>query len=436
MGTARYEQAHLDSIGAASTIFGMTQPRKDHPSTFIHPFAKPANAAAAYISIVLGEGSKVMDSKGRWYIDGLAGLWYCNVGHGRRELINAATAQMEELATFHSFDIFTNPRADELAERVSSLAPMAEARVFFTNSGSEAVDSAFKFARAAQAASGHPERTIIISRIPSYHGVTYGGMSATGLPLNHVGFGPLVGDVIQVPAHDLEALDAVLEVHGDRIAAVIAEPVIGAGGVHPARDGYLTGLRERCDRTGAYLIFDEVITGFGRLGSWWGAEHYGVRPDLVTFAKAVTSGYMPVGGVIVGPAVHLPLSADPSFIFRHGNTYAGHPTAAAVALANIEILEQEELIQRATHIGSVLVDQFGDLVDGSKILEMRGEGAIRALGLAEGLDAVHLRDLLLDEGVIVRAVGPATIAICPPLVISDDELVRMRNAFGNAVDKL
>jgi putrescine aminotransferase len=410
-----------------------TRDHHDDVPAFIHPFGRPAATNKDFLSIVKGVGSQVMDSNGRWYLDGLASLWYCNVGHGRAELIDAATRQMTDLASFHSFDIFTNPQADALADRLRTIAPMADARVFFTNSGSEAVDTAIKFARSAHAAAGAPERTVIISRIPSYHGVTYGGMSATGLPLNHVGFGPLLGDVIQVPAHDLAALDEVLEIVGDRLAAIIAEPVIGAGGVYPAHDGYLQGLRERCDQHGGYLILDEVVTGFGRVGTWWAAEAFGVQPDLVTFAKAVTSGYVPLGGVLVGPSVHRILASDEKFIFRHGNTYAGHPTAAAVAVANLDVIESEGLLGRAEHIGERLASMLEALVDGTVITGVRGKGAIRALAIGAGLDAITYRNLLLDRGVILRAVGPSALAVCPPLVITDDELdqldVALRRVF-------
>lgn len=377
-----------------------------------------------------------MDANGNWYIDGLASLWYCNVGHGREELIRAATRQMGSLATFHSMDIYTNPVADALADRIVELAPMPDSRIFFTGSGSEAVESAIKLARAAHAASGDPQRTVVISRTPSYHGVNYAGMSATGLPNNHRGFGALLPDVLQVPAHDLEALDALLTEVGDRLAAIIAEPVIGAGGVYPPHDGYLQGLRERCDRHGGFLILDEVITGFGRLGSWWGATRYGVRPDLVTFAKGVTSGYVPLGGVIVGSAVRYPLEADRSFILRTGHTYSGHPTAAAVALANIDVVEGFELLDAAKRISAKLEPMLrGMLTDAStssKVREIRGDGGVWGVELAADVNAVVVRDLMLQEGVIIRPIMQ-TMAICPPLVVEDVQLERIATVLQTAI---
>ena len=304
--------------------------------SFLHPFARPA--ATEFLDIVRGEGAHVFDADGNQYIDAMASLWYCSLGHGRRDVAEAGFEQMTTLAGFHTFERFTNPAADGLADDIAALVPIDDARVFFTSSGSEAVDSALKLARVAQAAAGHPDRTIVISRAPSYHGVTYGGLAATGLAGNQVGFGPMLPDVIQTPKDDLDAVAAVFAANAGRVAAVIAEPVIGAGGVYPPAPGYLEGLRRLCDEHGAYLILDEVICGFGRLGTWFAAEHYGVRPDLLTFAKAVTSGYVPLGGVVAGPSVRQPLEADANFVLKHGHTYSGHPTACAVGRRVLAII--------------------------------------------------------------------------------------------------
>ena len=259
---------------------------------------------------------------------------------------------------------------------------MPDARVFLTSGGSESVETAIKLARIAQLHAGHAERTVIVSRHPSYHGVTYGAMSATGLPGNQEGFGPLLPDIVQVPYDDLDALDQLPEAVQGRIAAVIAEPVVGAGGVYPPPEGYLDALRERCDRWGAFLVLDEVICGFGRLGAWWGAMHFGVRPDMVTFAKGVTSGYLPLGGVLVGPAVRAPLEADPSFILKHGYTYSGHPLPAVAAMANLDIVEREGLLGRAAGIGARLGKGLADLVDNEHVVEVRGTMGLWAIGLA------------------------------------------------------
>lgn len=404
--------------------------------TLLHPFARPAAERGDFVEIVSGAGAEVVDAKGRRYVDALGSLWYCNVGHGRAEIIEAIAAQAEKLDVFHLFDRFTNPVADALAERLAALAPMPDARVFLTSGGSESVETAVKLARIAQLQAGHPERTVVISREPSYHGVTFAAMTLTGLAGNREGFGPLVPDVARVPYDDVVALDELDAVAEGRVAAVIAEPVVGAGGVYPPPEGYLAALRERCDRWGAYLICDEVICGFGRLGEWWGSVHYGVQPDLVTFAKGVTSGYQPLGGVLVGEAVRQPLEADPAFVLRHGYTYSGHPLPAAAAMANLQIIEREGLLERAARIGEYLGKGLAGLVDGTRVREVRGTMGIWALGLGEDLSAVVLRDKMLEFGVIPRPIGTTALAFCPPLIVTDDQLEQCVDATHQALATL
>ena len=397
----------------------------------LHAFGRPAAPSSEYLTIVEGNGATVTDRDGRVYIDALASLWYCQAGHGQPAIVDAIAAQAARLDAFHTFDRFTNEPADHLAERLAALAPMPDARVFLVNGGSEAVDTAIKLARLAHHLAGEADRTVVISRMPSYHGVTFGALSATGLPLNQAGFGPLLPDVVQVPYDDLDAIDAVATKNGAAsIAAIIAEPVVGAGGVLPPPPGYLQGLRDRADRYGAFLILDEVICGFGRLGEWFGAQHYGVVPDLVTFAKGVTSGYQPLGGVLVGSAVRDRLEADPAFVLRHGTTYGGHPIACAAALANLDVLEGDELVARATRVGARLRAGLELAVDGERVLEARGDGAVHACVLGPGLDATTVRNELLDRGVIVRPLGADVIAFCPPLVISDDQIDTVVAAFA------
>lgn len=388
---------------------------------FLHPFAKPAAAASSFTTMVRGEGALVWDVDGRRYIDAMASLWHCNIGHGRAEVAEAVAVQIGALETYHCFDRFSNAPADELADRLVQLAPVANSRVFLTSGGSEAVDSAIKLARLAQALSGHPDRTMIVSRTPSYHGVAYGGMTLTGLPNNRAHFGPGMGGAVQVPKDDLDAVRAVFTEHPDRVAAVFAEPVIGAGGVYPPAEGYLAELRALCDEHGAYLVLDEVICGFGRLGAWSGGEHYGVHADLTTFAKGVTSGYIPLGGVLLAPSVHEPLSADPTTMLMHGYTYSGHATACAAALACLNITEREGLLQRATEIGKRLSEGLQGLSEDGLVAEVRGAGAMWAVQLHPRVDAVAVRDRVLDAGVIVRPIGSA-LAMCPPLVITDEDV--------------
>jgi adenosylmethionine-8-amino-7-oxononanoate aminotransferase len=400
---------------------------------FLHSYARPAAGPEAFIKIVRGEGATVWDDLGNRYVDALASLWYCEVGHGRERIVDAVTAQMHELAGFHTFDRFTNPPAEALTERLAAMAPMKDARVFLTNGGSESVDTAIKLARLAHFVSGRPERTLIVSRKPSYHGVSYGALSATGLPANQQGFGPLVGDVVQVAHDSLDELAKVLRDRGPELAAIIAEPVVGAGGVHPPVDGYLEGLRTLADEHGGFLILDEVICGFGRLGKWWGAQRYNVRPDLVTFAKGVTSGYQPLGGVLVGPAVRGPLEADPTLILRHGHTYSGHPAACAAAMPNLDIIEEEGLLARAERVGKRLSTGLRSLVDGDAIVDVRGVGAVWAAVFADGVPALEVREELLTRGVIARPIGTDVMAFCPPLVIDDADIDQCVQALGESV---
>nr|MBA3303959.1 aspartate aminotransferase family protein [Acidimicrobiia bacterium] len=382
-------------------------------TAFLHPFAKPAAPATDFVPIVRGEGARVWDADGKEYVDGLASLWYCNIGHGREEMVEAVTGQMRSIAAFHTFDRFTNEPAEALAATLADLAPFGGARVFFTSSGSEAVESAIKLARLSFALAGQTERTIIIGRVPSYHGVTTGALAVTGLPLNQAGFGPLLADVVQVPAHDLEAVSGVMEANPGRVAAVLAEPVIGAGGVYPPHPGELEGLRRLCDASGALLVLDEVICAFGRLGSWTGADHYGVRPDLVTFAKAVTSGYVPLGGVLVSRAVLDPLESEPDYVLRHGHTYSGHPTACAAGLAALRITRDEGLLDRAPKVGHRLSTGLRELAEAGAIDSVRGAGAVWAAELNEGASALVVRDRLLERGVIARPLGTSAVAFCP-----------------------
>lgn len=400
-------------------------------SAFLHPFAKPTRTD--FRTIVSGDGARVTDSEGRDYIDAMASLWYCTVGHGRHEIADALAAQASTLAGYSTFDPFTNDVAEELAERLTRIAPMPESRVFFCSSGSEAVDTAMKLARLAHVQAGRPERTVIISRQRGYHGTAYGGTSAQGIPPNREGYGPLVGDVIQVPADDVEALATTMSHRGDTIAAVLVEPVQGAGGVFPPPEGYLENVRRLCDRHGAFLIYDEVISGFGRLGHWFAAHRFGVRPDLVTFAKAVTSGYVPLGGVFVGPEVRRPLEADPNFFLRTGFTYSGHPLACRAALVNLDIVEREGLVDRAHHVGRRLSAGLHSLAADGLVAEVRGDGAVWAVAQNPGVDPMVVRDRMLDMGVITRAVGTDTNTFCPPLVIDDSDVDRIIDVLTQAV---
>ncbi|MFZ9481882.1 MAG: aspartate aminotransferase family protein [Ilumatobacteraceae bacterium] len=401
------------------------------PGAFLHPFAKPTRES--FIRIVRGEGALLWDADGREFVDGMASLWYCAIGHGRAEMADAVARQMTAIETYSTFDPFTTGPAEELAERLVGLTPIPDARVFFTCSGSEAVDTVMKLARIAHVQAGRPERKLIISRIRGYHGTAYGGTSAQGIAPNRENFGPFVDDVVQVPADDIEALATLMAQRGAEVAAVIVEPVQGAGGIFPATAEYLQGVRRLCDQHGAYLVYDEVITGYGRLGTWFAADHYGVIPDFTTFAKAVTSGYQPLGGVFVGAAPRAALESNPDFFLRHGFTYSGHASACAAALANLDILEREGLLERALHVGDRLSSGLRALADDGTVEHLRGLGAMWAVGLHPGQNAMAMRDHMLDHGgVVCRALNADSLLFCPPLVTTDAQVDRIVDAVSAA----
>jgi adenosylmethionine-8-amino-7-oxononanoate aminotransferase len=403
------------------------------PSNLLHSFAKPSSDA--FINMVRGDMALLWDDKGNEYIDAIGSLWYCQIGHGRKEMADAIAAQVNTLETYSTFDPFTNPLAEAVATKVSSLSPIANSRVFLCGSGSESIDTAMKIARTAQIQAGHPERSVIITRNRGYHGTNYGGTSAQGLPLNKIGYGTLLEGVIQVDADDIEAMSIAFEQNKGNVAAIIAEPLQGAGGVWPSSTEYLTGLRRLCDDNGAYLIFDEVITGFGRLGEWFGATYYGVTPDMITFAKGVTSGYQPLGGVITGEAINNALATDPAFFLRHGYTYSGHATVCAAALTNIVIMEREGLVERAKHIGERIEKGLQALSADGTLTGYRGAGAIWAGKLPDDMDATIVRDAMIKKGVIARSI-PGVIAVCPPLVITDQQVDTVLDVFASVVQSL
>jgi putrescine aminotransferase len=398
---------------------------------FLHPFASPAKER--FITVVRGEGSLIWDADGKEYVDAMASLWYCAIGHGRQEMADSIAKQVGTLAAYSCFDPFTNEPADQLAELLVGLTPIPDARVFFCGSGSEAVDTAMKLARLTHVLAGNPERTLIISRMRGYHGTNYGGTTAQGLPPNKEGWGPLLPEVVQVPSDDVEALATLMAERSHEIAAVITEPVQGAGGVWPAHEGYLESLRRLCDQHGALLIFDEVISGFGRLGHWFGAQHYGVTPDIITFAKAVTSGYQPLGGVFMGRRVLDPLEADPTYVLKTGYTYSGHATACAAALTNLAIMEREGLLHEATRIGERLGAGLRSIAADGLVDHARGDGAVWAAAMHEGQDAQRVRDRMRDLGVVVRGIAAHSITFCPPLVTTDEQIDRIIDALATAV---
>ncbi|HTW11555.1 MAG TPA: aminotransferase class III-fold pyridoxal phosphate-dependent enzyme, partial [Solirubrobacteraceae bacterium] len=319
-----------------------------------HPFADMGAVRHNELVIERGEDVWVWDADGKRYLDATASLWYANVGHGRPEIAEAIAKQLEKLEAYSAFGDFASRPAQELASTLADLAPMP-ARIFFTTGGGESIDTAAKIARRYWSALGQPDRTLLISRTAGYHGTNGFGTALAGIPANREGFGPQV-ETVQVPHDSLEAVEAAINKAGaEHVAAVFVEPVIGAGGVYPPMPGYLEGLAAICERTGVLFVADSVICGFGRLGTWFGVERFDLAPDMITFAKGVTSGYLPLGGVVVSDKIAAPFWGGPgSPILRQGATYSAHSTCCAAALANIELLGKDGLLQRGQQMEGVL----------------------------------------------------------------------------------
>ncbi|MDQ4019500.1 MAG: aspartate aminotransferase family protein [Actinomycetota bacterium] len=397
----------------------------------IHPHAVVGRAKPPVV-FVRGRGARLWDADGKEYVDGTCGLWVCPIGHGRRELAEAARRQLETLEYYASFWEFSNEPAIELAARLAELAPPGLSRVFYTSGGSEGTETAFKLARLAWHAQGQPERTVILTRKMAYHGVSYGSLGATGIPALREGFGELSGDFRFLTAPfpyagtTTDALIAELErtiadVGRERIAAFVGEPIIGVGGMIPPPDDYWPRVQEVLRANGILFVLDEVVTAFGRTGAWFAAEHWGgLAPDLIVTAKALTSGYFPLGAVLVGERVADMLEG---VAFRHGFTYNGHPTGCAVALENLAIIEREGLLERARELGERLAEGLRKLEELPTVGEARGFGLLGGLELLVE-DAAALADRVRAAGVIVRASGQKLV-MSPPLVISEEDLDRI-----------
>ncbi len=388
--------------------------------------------------IARGEGAYVFDDGGRRYLDATAGLWFTNVGHGRAELAEAAAGQMRTLAAYSTFGDYVTPPTVELAERLAGIAPVPGSKVFFTSGGSDSVDTAAKLARRYWVETGRPSKTMVIGRQKAYHGMHYAGTALGGIPGNTEGYGVLVPDTATVAWDDVDDLRATIERAGpENVAAFFCEPVIGAGGVYPPPDDYLAGVRKLCTEMDVLFVADEVVTGYGRIGgSWFASTKFGLEPDLVTTAKGLTSGYLPMGAVLIAPRV-----ADPFFRagagvwWRHGYTYSGHATAAAVALANLAIIEREGLLDEASRLEATLARQLSPLADHERVAEVRcGVGALAAVQLVEPSEAVALARALRDVGVATRAVGAGGIQISPAFVMTDDDVEELASALAQALD--
>jgi putrescine---pyruvate transaminase len=391
-----------------------------------HGQANMAAVKRAQRVIVRGEGAYLWDAEGHRVLDLPASLWYCAVGHGRREIAAAVARQMEELAAYSNFQQYATRPALALAERLAALSPVPGVKVFFTSGGSDAVDLAAKLARRYWAAVGRPEKTAIVSRQRSYHGLHGVGTSITGLPANRDGFGTLVADVERVAHDEWRALERVLSDGGaDRVAAFFCEPIIGTGGVLHPEPGYLEQVQRLCRENDVLLVIDEVITGFGRTGELFASDRLGVEPDVLLFAKGVTSGYQPLGGALVAPRVAEPFWADGSeLIFRHGLTYQAHASACAAGLANLDIIEREDLVGRVRSLEPVLADALASLARQPGVVEVRGGlGLLGAVVLEDAATAAAVVRRCWDRGLLVRPISNGEVLqISPPFVIGEDEI--------------
>lgn len=413
-------------------------------TSFWHGFADMHVIKDREVVIASGEGAVITDTNGKQYIDATAALWFCNVGYGRREIAEAVADQLTRMHGYSSFGAYTSDATLRVADRLTALSPIPNSVVFLASGGSDAIDTAGKLARRYWDVVGKPNKTLLVSREHAYHGMHAMGTSLGGMPVMRNGYGgePFINEVVHVPALDVEATARLFEQRRDEIAAFFGEPVMGAGGVIPPTESYWRDITALCRQYDVLLIADEVITGFGRTGHMWGSQRFGIEPDMITFAKGVTSGYMPLGGVLIGERVRAPFWDEPiaGAVFRHGYTYSGHAGAAAAALANLDIIEREGLVERVATLEPTL-DQAVRRLARSAIV-----GEIRTIGLTA---AVAIRPEVLEKdpatpdkvvaaalrhGVASRVLRAHAIHVSPPFVISETQIDAMVDGIGNALE--
>ncbi|MFN7271186.1 MAG: aspartate aminotransferase family protein [Gammaproteobacteria bacterium] len=432
---------------------------------YLHPFTDHKSLAARGTRVIThAEGVYLHDSEGHRILDGMSGLWCVALGYGRRELAEAAYRQMQELPYYNSFFQCANPPAIELADRLARLSPPQFQHAFFTGSGSESNDTMVRMVRRYWELRGQPERQVIISRWNGYHGSTMAGASLGGMKAMHSQGGLPIPGIVHIgqpywfecggdldpdefglkAARELE--QKILEIGPDKVAAFIGEPVQGAGGVIIPPRTYWPEVQRIVDRYGILLASDEVICGFGRTGEWFGCEHFGTRPDFMTLAKAITSGYQPLGALMVADRVAEVLVGEGGEFF-HGFTYSGHPVAAAVANANLEILERERIVERVrTEIAPYWAARWRELADHPLVGEARTLGLFGALELVprkpsraffpeRGTVGTRCRDLSVKNGLVMRAVWDTMIA-APPLVITPAEIDELVSKAVQTLDQL
>jgi putrescine aminotransferase len=413
-------------------------------SRFWHGFADMHVIADNEVVIASGDGAVITDTNGKEYIDSTAALWFCNVGYGRREIADAVAEQLVTLPGYSSFGAYTTDATLRAADRLTALAPFENAVVFLASGGSDAIDTAMKLARRYWDVVGKPQKTLLVSREHAYHGMHAMGTSLVGMPAMRNGYGgePFINEVVRVPALDVEAVARLFDQRRDEIAAFVGEPVIGAGGVIAPTESYWRDISALCRQYDVLLIADEVITGFGRMGELWATQRFGIQPDLITFAKGVTSGYMPLGGVLVNERVRAPFWDDPipGAVFRHGYTYSGHSGAAAAALANLDIIEREDLVGRVRELEPVLARAVERLQGAPLVGEIRHVGLTAAVAIKpellekEPTTPDKVVAAALRHGVASRVLRAHAIHISPPFVITEDQIDQMVDGIGNALE--
>ncbi|QIS05023.1 aminotransferase class III-fold pyridoxal phosphate-dependent enzyme [Nocardia brasiliensis] len=385
--------------------------------------------------VARGEGAYIYDAAGKRYLDATAGLWFTNVGHGRGEIADAVAAQLRQIAHYSNFGDFAEPATQELAERLSALAPVPGSKIFFTSGGSDSVDTAAKLARRYWHELGRPDKTIVVGRSKAYHGMHVAGTALAGIPVNREGYGELMADARTVDWDDAKALLALIEEIGaERIAAFFCEPIIGAGGIYLPPQGYLAEVRRICRDHDILFVADEVVTGFGRIGgSWFASSRFDLEPDLMTTAKGLTSGYLPMGAVFIAPRVAEPFFSGGVW-WRHGYTYGGHAGSAAAALANLDIVERENLLAEAARLESTLHAKLAPLAEHPRVAEIRsGLGAVAAVQLVDPAEGLPMVKTLRAHGISSRAAGQGAMQISPSFVMTDDQVDELVAGFAAAL---
>lgn len=431
----------------------------------LHPYTNALkHRAAGPLIIERGEGVHVFDDQGNAYIEAMAGLWSVAVGFGEQRLVRAAAEQMEKLPYYHTFSHKSHAPAIHLAERLVTMAPSRLSKVFFTSSGSEANDTVVKLIWYYNNAIGRPERKKIIGRIRGYHGITVASGSLTGLPVNHRGFDLPISGILHTacphhyryaaPGESEEAfatrladeLDQLIVSEGpETVAAFIGEPLMAAGGVIPPPRTYWEKIQAVCRHHGVMIIADEVITGFGRLGTTFGCDRYGIDPDVMVVSKQLTSSYQPLAAVLISDELHGPIAeaSDALGVLGHGFTASGHPVATAVALENLDIIAEKRLVERAAELSPCLQSELRRFAGHPLVGEVRGEGLIGAVELVAdkatgrpfeplGRAGAYLFQRAHDHGLIIRAIGD-TIAFCPPLIATEQDIRDIGARFERAL---